>query len=34
VRSNVVRQEAHAFYQERGYGVVKTQVKFRKTIAG
>jgi GNAT superfamily N-acetyltransferase len=33
VRSNVVRQEAHEFYQERGYGVVKTQVKFRKTIA-
>jgi GNAT superfamily N-acetyltransferase len=33
VRSNVVRQEAHAFYQERGYAVVKTQVKFRKTIA-
>ena len=33
VRSNVVRREAHEFYQERGYGVVKTQVKFRKTIA-
>jgi GNAT superfamily N-acetyltransferase len=33
VRSNVVRKEAHEFYQERGYGVVKTQVKFRKTIA-
>lgn len=33
VRSNVVRQEAHEFYQERGYGIVKTQVKFRKTIA-
>ncbi|HET9253397.1 MAG TPA: GNAT family N-acetyltransferase [Candidatus Eisenbacteria bacterium] len=33
VRSNVVRKEAHEFYQERGYGAVKTQVKFRKTIA-
>jgi GNAT superfamily N-acetyltransferase len=33
VRSNVVRKEAHEFYQERGYGVVKTQIKFRKTIA-
>ena len=32
VRSNVVRREAHEFYQERGYGVVKTQVKFRKTL--
>jgi len=34
VRSNVIRKEAHEFYQERGYGAVKTQVKFRKTIAG
>lgn len=34
VRSNVVRKEAHEFYQERGYAVVKTQIKFRKTIAG
>jgi GNAT superfamily N-acetyltransferase len=33
VRSNVVRTEAHEFYQERGYGIVKTQTKFRKTIA-
>lgn len=33
VRSNVVRREAHEFYQERGYGIVKTQIKFRKTIA-
>ena len=33
VRSNIVRKEAHEFYQERGYGVVKTQIKFRKTIA-
>lgn len=33
VRSNVVRKEAHEFYQERGYAVVKTQIKFRKTIA-
>ena len=33
VRSNVVRREAHEFYQERGYGAVKTQVKFRKTLA-
>ena len=33
VRSNIVRKDAHEFYQERGYGVVKTQIKFRKTIA-
>lgn len=33
VRSNIVRKEAHEFYQERGYGIVKTQVKFRKTVA-
>jgi GNAT superfamily N-acetyltransferase len=32
VRSNVVRQEAHAFYQTRGYEVVKTQLKFRKPL--
>ncbi|HEU5311863.1 MAG TPA: GNAT family N-acetyltransferase [Candidatus Eisenbacteria bacterium] len=33
VRSNVVRTATHEFYQERGYGIVKTQIKFRKTIA-
>jgi GNAT superfamily N-acetyltransferase len=32
VRSNVIRKEAHAFYQRLGYDVQKSQVKFRKTL--
>jgi GNAT superfamily N-acetyltransferase len=31
VRSNVVRQDAHAFYQKLGYKIIKTQSAFRKT---
>ncbi len=32
LRSNVVRQAAHAFYRKLGYQVVKTQHAFRKFI--
>jgi GNAT superfamily N-acetyltransferase len=32
VRSNVVRERAHAFYERLGYEHVKTQKSFRKTI--
>jgi len=32
VRSNVVRERAHAFYRRLGYEVVKAQVNFRKTL--
>ena len=32
LRSNVVRQEAHKFYANRGYGLVKTQYTFRKLL--
>jgi len=32
VRSNVIRKEAHAFYQKLGYSAQKSQVKFRKTL--
>lgn len=32
LRSNVVRQEAHRFYERLGYRVVKTQRAFRKEI--
>ncbi|HEV2425837.1 MAG TPA: GNAT family N-acetyltransferase [Terriglobia bacterium] len=33
VRSNVVREEAHQFYQKMGYRVVKTQRVFSKKVA-
>lgn len=33
VRSNVIRVEAHEFYKSRGYEVLKSQVKLRKTLA-
>ena len=33
VRSNVIRDGAHAFYQRLGFGVVKTQRVFRKELA-
>ena len=32
VRSNVVRERAHAFYKRLGYAPLKTQRVFRKTI--
>ncbi len=32
VRSNVIREGAHRFYQHIGYEVVKTQVTFRKAL--
>ncbi len=32
IRSNVVRKEAHAFYEEIGYENVKTQKTFRKAL--
>lgn len=32
VRSNVIREEAHAFYEKLGYSVVKSQKVFRKTL--
>jgi GNAT superfamily N-acetyltransferase len=32
VRSNIVRKDAHIFYQKRGYEVIKTQHAFRKSV--
>ena len=32
LRSNVVRTEAHAFYQHLGYRVIKTQLALRKEL--
>jgi GNAT superfamily N-acetyltransferase len=32
VRSNVIRRDAHAFYEHLGYEVVKTQRAFRKQL--
>jgi GNAT superfamily N-acetyltransferase len=32
VRSNVVRDGAHRFYQRLGYEIVKTQVNFRRRL--
>ena len=32
VRSNIIRQEAHVFYQKQGYKIIKTQHAFRKTL--
>jgi GNAT superfamily N-acetyltransferase len=34
VRSNVAREESHPFYEAQGYGRVKTQQVYRKTIGG
>ena len=34
VRSNVVRQRAHAFYEREGYGKVKVQQVFEKPLGG
>ena len=32
LRSNVIRAEAHAFYEKLGYQVIKSQKVFRKTL--
>jgi GNAT superfamily N-acetyltransferase len=32
LRSNVIRDRAHAFYEREGYTVVKTQKAFRKAL--
>jgi GNAT superfamily N-acetyltransferase len=32
VRSNVIRERAHAFYQRNGYKQIKTQKSFRKVL--
>ncbi len=32
LRSNVIRKEAHVFYEKLGYHVVKTQTAFRKNL--
>ena len=33
VRSNVVRKDAHIFYQKVGYQIIKTQSAFRKALS-
>lgn len=32
VRSNIIREGAHAFYQDLGYENIKTSLTFRKTL--
>lgn len=32
VRSNIVRKDAHIFYQKLGYRIIKTQSAFRKPL--
>ncbi len=32
LRSNVIRERAHAFYEREGYKVIKTQKAFRKEL--
>lgn len=34
VRSNVVRERAHRFYEREGYGRIKTQRVFEKPLSG
>jgi GNAT superfamily N-acetyltransferase len=34
LRSNVIRDRAHAFYERLGYKHIKTQKSFRKRVAG
>ena len=34
LRSNVIRADAHRFYQRLGYRVVKTQLSFEKLLEG
>ncbi len=33
LRSNVIRAEAHRFYQNLGYSIVKSQYKFQKPLS-
>ncbi len=33
LRSNIIRKEAHRFYQRLGYEIVKTQFAFRKDLS-
>lgn len=32
LRSNIIREDAHRFYQEMGYSITKTQYTFSKTL--
>lgn len=32
VRSNIIRKDAHIFYQKLGYKIIKTQSAFRKAV--
>jgi GNAT superfamily N-acetyltransferase len=32
VRSNIIRDQAHKFYRARGYGQIKTQHAFRRSL--
>lgn len=32
VRSNIIRKDAHIFYQKLGYKIIKTQSAFRKAL--
>lgn len=32
VRSNIIRKDAHIFYQKLGYTIIKTQSAFRKSL--
>jgi hypothetical protein len=32
LRSNVIREKAHAFYEKLGYRLIKTQKCFRKGL--
>lgn len=32
LRSNVIREAAHRFYEKLGYGIIKTQKSFRKSL--
>ncbi len=33
LRSNIIRQDAHAFYKQLGYRIIKTQFAFRKKVS-
>ena len=32
VRSNTIRLETHKFYQHLGYSILKSQIKFEKSL--
>jgi len=32
LRSNIIRKDAHAFYEKLGYRIIKTQLAFRKSL--